>query len=213
MMYESNSELYYKLSRLQWLLHKQQIRSYALGGPMADPTRGQGRILAILNMQDGVSTKDLSYLLGIRVSSLNELLAKLEKGGYITREPSEDDKRVILVKLTDKGREQKQQGVQFGDIFSCLSEEEQAAFGGYLDRVIAALETEVGGEPDDMYDRMKEARERMGEEVFERFGQPFRGPFEGFGPFCGMGGHWHEHGQRHGGGKEYRRMRRDDDEI
>lgn len=97
-----NTELYDKLTRLQWLLHKQQIKTHTMGGPMADTSRGQGRILAVLKMKDGISTKDLSYLLGIRTSSLNELLAKLEKSGYITREPSKKDKRVMLIYLTDR---------------------------------------------------------------------------------------------------------------
>jgi DNA-binding MarR family transcriptional regulator len=90
-----NNELYEKLTRLQWLLHIQQMDSYRRGGHLADTTRGQGRILAVLKMRDGISTKDLSYLLGLAVSSLNEFLSKLEKGGYITREPSEQDKRVM----------------------------------------------------------------------------------------------------------------------
>lgn len=91
-------------SHLQWLLH-----NYVQHGPMADPTRGQGRMLTMLQLQDGISTKDLSYLLGIRIASLNELLSKLEKTGYVTREPSEIDKRVMIICLTDKGRNEKRE--------------------------------------------------------------------------------------------------------
>ncbi len=191
-MQENNNELFEKLSRLQWLFHKRHLRGRAEGGPVADPTRGQGRILAILKMQDGVSTKDLSYLLGIRVSSLNELIAKLEKGGYVTREPSEADKRVMLVKLTDKGRAERQPGVDSGDVFSCLSAEEQAAFGQYLNRLIDALETEFGGGSDEEYDWwMLKARERMGDDRFERFASMRRGRWptdEGGDPRCGFDG-------------------------
>ncbi len=148
-MNEMNNELFEKLSRLQWLRHKLHMRDHLEGGPMADTTRGQGRILAILKMQDGISTKDLSYLLGIRISSLNELLAKMEKSGYITREPSEADKRVMLVKLTQKGKNEQQQEWNPDDIFACLSEEEQKAFADYLDRIIAAIEIKIGVEVDD----------------------------------------------------------------
>ncbi|MDR0381283.1 MAG: MarR family transcriptional regulator [Oscillospiraceae bacterium] len=175
------SELYEKLTRIQRLLHKQQLRDHLRdhhGGRVpSDATRGQGRILAALQMKDGISTKDLSYLLGLAVSSLNEFLGKLERGGYITREPSEKDKRVILVKLTDKGKDETppEPAADFGDIFDCLSEEEQKTFDGYLDRVTAALEAKLG------FDSM----------TFERFRTMFQGhagpPGRGYGGFDRLG--------------------------
>jgi len=187
-----NNELYEKLTQLQWLLHRQQIRGWAENGPLADTTRGQGRILALLKMKDGISTKDLSYLLGVRVSSLNELLAKLEKTGYVSREPAEQDKRVMLVKLTKKGASEQQPApFDFGDIFSCLSEEEQERFGDYLDRIIAALHANFGDEEEDAREKIEALRERFGEMAgfFDRHGQDFRngrafprGPQTGFGP-------------------------------
>ena len=131
-MNEANTQLYEKFTKLQWLLHKHQHRTQGENGPMADPSRGQGRILAILKLQDGISTKDLSYLLGIRVSSLNELLAKMEKGGYISREPSEADRRVILVKLTEKGKNEPQKKVNSDDVFECFSEDEKITLSEYL---------------------------------------------------------------------------------
>jgi len=159
-----NNELYEKLSRLQWLLHKQQIRRCADGGPMADTTRGQGRILAVLKLKDGISTKDLAYLLGVHVSSLNGLLSKLEKNGLIAREPFEQDKRVMLVRLTEKGRSLEEPGtIDIGDIFSCLSSEEQAAFGEYLDRVIAALAEKFGYDDQEEMERMAAARDHFAE--------------------------------------------------
>jgi len=182
-----NEELYEKLMRLQWLLRKQQLSGWMGRGPMADTTRGQGRILAVLKMKDGVSTKDLSYLLGVRVSSLNELLAKLERGGYITREPSGQDKRVMLVKLAEKGRNEEQpEATDFGDVFGCLNEEEQHTLAAYLDRIIAALKASFGAD-DDAFARMEKERERMAE-FFGARGDPRHGhgrfpDFHGFGGF------------------------------
>lgn len=170
-MNETNKELYEKMGRLMRLLHKHHLRTFAERGPMADPTRGQGRLIAILKMQDGISTKDLSYLLDIRISSLNELLSKMEKAGYIKREPSEDDKRVMLVRLTEKGKAEQQQEWDPGKIFDCLSQEEQKAFGAYLDRIIASTEASLGEEMDENEREwwMREVRERMGDEMFEHF--------------------------------------------
>ena len=207
-----NDELYEKLTRLHWLLHKQQIRGYADGGPMADTTRGQGRILAVLKLSDGISTKDLSYLLGVRISSLNESLSKLEKSDHVTREPSEQDKRVMLVKLTDKGRSAEEPDtVDFGDIFTCLSDEEQQAFGEYLDRVIAALTEKLGCDDEEEFERMKVAREHFAEmmdghfdrrdfhRMFGDFGRHARGErdprhgqdFEGFDHHGRRSHHYH----------------------
>lgn len=164
-----NTELYEKFSRLQWLMQKQHLRARAAVGPMADTSRGQGRILAFLKMKDGISTKDLSYLLGIRVSSLNELLAKLEKAEYIIREPSQTDKRVILIYLTEKGRQEEELEPESPDMFACLSQEEQEILSQYLDRIIQSLEGELGAEDDrdGLFGWMKAARERMGGEQFE----------------------------------------------
>lgn len=192
-----SNELYQKLSKLQWLLHRQHLKGYATGGPTADPTRGQGRILAVLKMQDGVSTKDLSYLLGIRVSSLNELLVKLEKNGYITRESSEEDKRIILVKLTEKGRSEKQKDGELGNIFDCLSEEEQKNFGEYLERVITALEDELGDRSEVDFGWMATAHERFGRNFHQMFSMGHgRHPFGGFHSHNDLATHGN-HGSQH----------------
>ncbi|GHU40175.1 MarR family transcriptional regulator [Clostridia bacterium] len=158
-----NNELYEKLTRLQWLLHKQQMQGYRQGGHLADATRGQGRILAALKMQDKLSTKELSYLLGLAVSTLNEFLSKLEKGGYITREPSDQDKRIMLVLLTDKGRAEQSQTKEadLGDLFECLSSEEQASFETYLDKLIAGLLVKLGVDEEEL-EWLKTAQDKRG---------------------------------------------------
>ena len=181
------NELYKKLTKLQWLLHRRQMRGWVVRGPLADTTRGQGRILAVLKLRDGISTRDLSYLLGIRVSSLNELLMKMEKGGYVTREPSEQDKRIMLVKLTEKGRnEQQPKPFAFDDIFSCLSEDEQAAFGEYLDRIIDEIQANMSD--DELHEKMDDIREKLGDigAFFEEQGRDF------------FGWRGHSHGTRSG---------------
>ncbi|MBU9746673.1 MarR family winged helix-turn-helix transcriptional regulator [Diplocloster agilis] len=176
----NEKDLFEKLMRLQWLIQRHQLQNRRGRGPFADPTRGQGRVLAILKMQPEISTKDLSYLLDIRQQSLSELLGKLEKAGYITREPSDNDKRVMVVKLTDKGRDARQEKPDFSYPFDCLSPEEQLAFGGYLERVIEKLEADLGvDKKEDMEQWMEKTRSRMGDEAFDhlmamrgRGGQP-----------------------------------------
>lgn len=112
----------------------------------------------------------MSYLLGIRQQSLNELLNKLEKSGYVERRPSEADRRVMVVHLTEKGETVQQPPSDYEEILGCLSQEELHQFGNYLERILVAFRTQesVGWEENAMDDWMEKARARMGEEPFER---------------------------------------------
>lgn len=162
--------IYEKLSTLQWLMKRRQMFSQAEAGPFADATRGQGRILAMLKIQPEIATKDLAYLLGIRQQSLNELLNKLEKNSYVERRPSEKDRRVMVVHLTEKGKEAQEPETNYQEFLGCLSPEELQQFGEYLDRIIAAFRMGAGRSEDEeaMADWMDKARERMGSEQFEQ---------------------------------------------
>lgn len=162
------ADLYEKLRELQWLLQRQHMIEMEEYGPCADTTRGQGRVLALLKIQSEISTKDLAYLLGIRQQSLNEVLNKLEKGGYVERKPSEDDKRILLVHLTEKGKCLEQPETDYENIFNCLSPEELVIFGGYLDRLIEALEKKLNITPDTMQTWIKN-RTRMRESYSDFF--------------------------------------------
>lgn len=157
-----------KLSTLQWLMKRRQMFHQAEAGPFADATRGQGRVLAMLKIQPEIATKDLSYLLGIRQQSLNELLNKLEKSGYVERRPSQSDRRVMVVHLTEKGKTVQQPASDYEEILGCLSQEELRQFGDYLDRILAAFQTQEGGEENAVDGWMEKARARMGEDQFEQ---------------------------------------------
>lgn len=138
----TNSDLLYdKISRFEWLLRRMQIN----GTTRFDPSRGQGKVLATLKKQDGISTKDLSYVLGITVTALNESLNRLEKAGLIEKRPNEHDKRVMLVYLTDEGRKETETGEAYNSInyLDCLTLDEQKNFENYLDRLIVSLETNL----------------------------------------------------------------------
>ena len=93
-------------------------------------------MLAILKMKPEISQKELGFLLNMSKQALAELLAKLEKSGYITREPSEEDKRVMTIKLTESGMNAAgdvgEGAPETAKIFDCLSDEELTAFSGIL---------------------------------------------------------------------------------
>lgn len=66
----------------------------------------QLRVLAYLSRKEGpVFQRELEEELGIRRSSITELLQNMEKSGYLQRENSPQDGRVKALFLTPKGQE------------------------------------------------------------------------------------------------------------
>lgn len=162
-------ELFEKITRLQWLLQRLRLKNRGAHGPSSDPTRGQGRVLALLKLQPEISTKALSYLLDIRQQSLSELLGKLERAGYITRSPLESDRRVMTVKLTDKGKAAHQESPDFSNLSDCLTPEEQALLSDFLDRITRKVETALSIDCSPEAEQwMERNRSHMSGEAFEQ---------------------------------------------
>ncbi len=91
------------------------------------------RLRLILLENDGISLRGLARLLDIRPPSVTEWVEKLTQDGEITRERDQDDKRVVRISLTEKGRElahaSKQKKEESGGIFAgFLADEEAEAF-------------------------------------------------------------------------------------
>ena len=64
----------------------------------------QRRILMVLDELGGqITQRELTLRLGIQPGSFSEVAAKLENAGYITRTPSETDRRAINIRLTASG--------------------------------------------------------------------------------------------------------------
>lgn len=98
-------ELLSLMSQMRTELQKFSVSySRAAGGAAADAYRGQGRALALLAEHGQMRQRDMCSELGVRPQSLGEVLAKLERGGYITREHSENDRRSLIVTITDAGK-------------------------------------------------------------------------------------------------------------
>ena len=61
-------------------------------------------VFLVLWERDGVSVRELGQRLYLDSGTLTPLLKKMEEAGFVTRERSRDDGRVVLVHLTEKGR-------------------------------------------------------------------------------------------------------------
>ena len=152
------------------------------GAPWLDPSHGQGRVLALLQLQPETTQKELTFLLGLSRQAAAELLTKLEKQGLIEREPSADDKRVVVVRLTEAGKaaEQATERPPHGtpELLDVLDDDEVAQLSGYLSRILDRAEQEWA---DAFGDRR---------EAFEEFWRSRGGPGGPGGPgwFKGPGG-------------------------
>jgi len=81
----------------------------------------QGRIMFALWQQDNISINELAKKTQLKKSTLTSMLDRLEKMGYIIRRQSEKDRRVILIKRTNKDKNLEKKYVE-------LSQEHTAFF-------------------------------------------------------------------------------------
>lgn len=105
----------------------------------------QRRILGLLKEKGALGQRELLEILGVRSASLSELLAKLERGGFITRERDQQDGRSVIVDLTGQGRdslgETPQKQMESAEmLFAPLSPTERQTLEELLTKLIVALE-------------------------------------------------------------------------
>jgi DNA-binding MarR family transcriptional regulator len=67
--------------------------------------------MMVLWENENVSSKQLSECVHLDYGTLTPVLKKLENTGYLTRERSADDERLLSISLTENGRELKKQAL------------------------------------------------------------------------------------------------------
>lgn len=140
-MSELNNTVTQQMQRLQTLMHRMAFHGFTANGRAAhNPYRGQGKVLSVLKRKPEISQKELTELLDMSKQSLAELLGKMEKSGYISREPSEKDKRSVVIKLLPEGQKAVEEmdgnTLEVMHIFDCLEQEELERFSESLTKVI-----------------------------------------------------------------------------
>ena len=133
------------------LLHETGI-SMGRGPRQKLATRpGQNKVLRILNEQSDGSLRqqDLLKRLGIRAASLSELLKKLEKDGYITRDRTSTGGNEAIVGIPEKGRVsalEREMAAKERDeaLFGCLSEDERATLIELLNKLLGTWRKDDG---------------------------------------------------------------------
>ena len=106
----------------------------------------QGRILFALWREDGISIQELATRTSLGKSTLTSMLDRLEDAGHLKRVPSEEDRRQIMIRLTEKDK--KMQAVynkvsrEMAELFyHGFAPAEVDKFERSLERILANLET------------------------------------------------------------------------
>lgn len=179
--------------RLAYLavLQFQHRRRGGRGEPWRDPRHGQGRVLALLKLKPEMAQRELTYLMGMSRQSIAELLGKLEKQGFVEREPSPENRRSVIVRLTEKGQAASQGDAPgapgISGVLECLSDDEVAALADYLGRIIERLEEESGAEMGPRREMIERFWRERSEDPRWRGGPGFGPGFGGFAPGFGPG--------------------------
>lgn len=146
-------ELLEMFHRAVHLLHRSGPHLRRHGGKKPMPP-AQGRLMRVLAATGAVTQRELGEMLDIRSASLSELLGKLEKPGWISRVPNENDKRTITVSLTEEGETMlnnigNERVEMAEEVFGSLNEEELRQLHSLLGKLIGDWETRFEDEEDD----------------------------------------------------------------
>ena len=101
--------------------------------------RGQGRILKILAKHEQLTQKELQEYLDIQSGSMSEIISKLEDRGFVIREKDENDKRKVILKITEEGKQKAQhcsKEEKTKKLYGALSEEEQDTLKTLLKKLL-----------------------------------------------------------------------------
>jgi DNA-binding MarR family transcriptional regulator len=128
-----------KIHQLSGRIFNRLLREHGI-----DFNSAQGRILFVLWEKDGIPIKELSDKTQLSKSTLTSMLDRLENAGHITRKPSGEDRRIVLVKLTEENRRQKRLYDQVSEemtglFYEGFTWEEITEFEGYLRRILDNL--------------------------------------------------------------------------
>ena len=98
----------------------------------------------VLWEKDGIAINELAKRTSLAKSTLTSMLDRLEEAGHVTRVSSDEDRRKILIKRTDKDRAWQKTYVQVSKEMSELfyagfSASEIDTFEAYLSRILDNL--------------------------------------------------------------------------
>jgi DNA-binding MarR family transcriptional regulator len=97
----------------------------------------QGRILYVLWQQDNFPISELGARTSLAKTSLTTMLDRMEERGYIQRNNAPNDRRQILITLTDKARSLNS---KYDEVTAQMN---QIFYEGFSDEAIKALDNDL----------------------------------------------------------------------
>ena len=107
---------------------------------MHNITRTQWIALYYINISNMITQRQLADKMSIKEPTIVRLLDKMELLGWVIRTNSEDDKRIKLLNLTEKGRKIESEMLSVAekfrdDVVQDISQEELKIYSSVLDRM------------------------------------------------------------------------------
>ncbi len=104
--------------QIYFACHRRHLRDEQT---QAEISAHQASVLDHLDDVEGTSLLDLARHMGVTPSTMSLTVDRLERGGYVTRERSEEDKRRVELRLTPSGvRIKRQQKVLEPDLVAAV---------------------------------------------------------------------------------------------
>ncbi|MBB3127756.1 DNA-binding MarR family transcriptional regulator [Paenibacillus rhizosphaerae] len=103
------AKMWSKLSK-DYKLHMENELAPAL-------TESQLTVLEVLSGQERMKPSDLTPLLATSPAAVTMLLDRMEKNGLIQRERDLNDRRIVWVSISEKGKNEVSRGLQIRDAF------------------------------------------------------------------------------------------------
>lgn len=89
-----------KIHQVSGRVFAKKLKDYGI----SEINPAQGRILFVLWENDGIPIRALAEKTLLEKSTLTSMLDRLEETGYITRVPSKEDRREVVIRRTEKDR-------------------------------------------------------------------------------------------------------------
>lgn len=128
---------------------KEIIKNYKPFLDKIDLTYTQYIVMMVLWEAKVINVKDLGEQLYLDSGTLTPLLKKLESKGYISRNRSDKDERNLMIKVTDKGMELREEALSVPqEVSKCvkLTKEEASFLYKILYKMIGSMEGEDNNE-------------------------------------------------------------------
>ena len=112
-------------------------------------TTSIGFVLLNLHFDIGTPATKIAPLMGMESRSLSRMLKNMEEQGLIRKEQAENDKRSVLIYLTDKGREKREisrltvRGFN-EDLSAKITTEEFDTFVKVMKKINSQIESQTG---------------------------------------------------------------------